>query len=118
MAKTFPQYIKHVKEKYSNPKALNYRTGDGWHGISSAEFLNQVELIALCLINLGLKKGDRVGIHSVPSPYWTIVDIAIMCAGGVSVPIFANISEDNYVYEVTHSELKIMFIDGPELWEV
>lgn len=37
-------------------------------------------------------------------------DLGIMLAGCVTVSIFHNISEEHFVYEVTHSEAKIIFV--------
>lgn len=116
--KTIPDCFQSIKSKFSNPKALNYRSDTGWHAISSEKFYEYVETIGLGLVSLGLKKGDKVGIHAYPSPYWTIVDMAIMSVGCVSVPLFANIAEENYVYESTHSEMKVIFLEGDEQWDM
>ena len=43
-----------------------------------------------------IKKGDRCLILSENRPYWLIADIAIMNAGGVSVPIFTTYSSNDY----------------------
>lgn len=116
--KTFADFLKHIKANFSNPAALNVKDNLEWRHFSTEAYLNLVHDLVLGLVHLGLKKGDRVGILAHPSPHWTIADLAIMAAGCVSVPLFANISEDNFIYEVTQTELKTIFIDGPEQWDV
>jgi long-chain acyl-CoA synthetase len=45
-----------------------------------------------------IKEGDRCLILSENRPYWLISDIAIMNAGGISVPIFTTYSFNDYKY--------------------
>lgn len=113
----FGQLIRYIEAHHSNPKALNIKTEHGWHHISSQEFIYDVKRLAYGLIALGLRRGDKVGILAKPSPYWTIADLAIILAGGISVPIFANISEENMVYQVAHANIRHIFISGLEHWE-
>ncbi len=45
-----------------------------------------------------IKEGDRCLILSENRPYWLISDLAIMNAGGISVPIFTTYSSSDYEY--------------------
>ena len=45
-----------------------------------------------------INEGDRCLILSENRPYWLISDIAIMNAGGISVPIFTTYSSNDYEY--------------------
>ena len=45
-----------------------------------------------------IKEGDRCLILSENRPHWLIADIAIMNAGGISVPIFTTYSSNDYEY--------------------
>jgi long-chain acyl-CoA synthetase len=110
--------VRHVRQNYSNPKALNYRDKNTWHHLSTETFLSHVRQLTLGLVAVGIKKGDRIGIFAFPSPNWTIADIAIMISGGIIVPLFANISEENFVYETKQTESKIIFVDGVDQWNV
>lgn len=102
----------------SNPKAFNTRNAHGWHSLSTKEFLEDVKYVALGLEAIGMQRGDCVGILSNPSTEWTIVDMAIMIAGGVTVPLFANISDENFIYEVNETELSLLFVEGFEQWQM
>ena len=108
---TFAEMLQHVENNYSNPTAFNARGEKGWVSVSTKEFAHNVKMLALALFQLGVKKGTHVGILANPSPYWTIADLAIILCGGVSVPLFANISDENFVYETKETDLKILFID-------
>ncbi len=45
-----------------------------------------------------IKEGDRCLILSENRPYWLMADIAVMNAGGISVPIFTTYSSNDYEY--------------------
>ena len=45
-----------------------------------------------------IKEGDRCLILSENRPYWLMADIAVMNAGGISVPIFTTYSANDYEY--------------------
>lgn len=113
---TIPQVLDYVQNHYSNPKAFNLLARNQWTSISTELFLSQVKLVGLGLMSVGVKRGDPVGILAHPSPYWTIVDFAIMSIGAVSVPLFANVSEENFIFEVAQTNLKVMFVAGHEQW--
>ena len=49
-------------------------------------------------IKLFINEGDRCLILSENRPYWLISDLAIMNAGGISVPIFTTYSPNDYEY--------------------
>lgn len=115
---TFGDVLRHIEATYSNSHALNWRDKEGWHAISTAEMLQEIRALVLGLHQMGLRKGQCVGILANSSPFWTIADMAIMIAGGVTVPLFANISEENFVYEVSQTQLKVIFVEGQEQWEV
>lgn len=115
---TVPELVRLVRKSYTNPKALNEYENGTWKAISSEDYTKKVTNLASYLIAKGLKKGERVGILALPSPYWTIIDLAIICAGGISVPLFANISEENFIHEIEEPEIKIIFVGGgEEQWE-
>ena len=43
-----------------------------------------------------INEGDRCLILSENKPYWLIADLAVMNAGGISVPIFTTYSKNDY----------------------
>ena len=45
-----------------------------------------------------IEEGDRCLILSENRPYWLMTDIAVMNAGGISVPIFTTYSSNDYEY--------------------
>jgi len=59
-----------------------------------------------------LSKGDRCILLSENRPEWLITDIAIMNAGGVTVPLFTTYSEKDYEYILNDCKPKICIVSN------
>jgi long-chain acyl-CoA synthetase len=57
-----------------------------------------------------INEGDRCLILSENRPYWLMTDIAIMNAGGISVPIFTTYSANDYEYILNDCKPSIIFV--------
>ena len=60
----------------------------------------------------GLSKGDRCVLLSENRPEWLIADLAIMNAGGVTVPLFTTYSEKDYEYIIKDCDPKICIVSN------
>lgn len=112
--KTYSELFLHITTNYSNENFLNYLSNGKYKNISIDDFKHKVICLSLALKDLGIQKGDRVGIFANSSPFWLIFDFAILQVGAISVPIFANISSENLNFEIKDSSMKFMFIDSQE----
>lgn len=108
------EILKHLEKKESNPTAFNCQINGKWESLSTEQFLESVKYLALGLRDIGLQPGDRVGLLAEGSPQWSIADFAIMLAGGIVVPLFSTISNDNFIYEVKQTDIKLIFVGGEE----
>jgi long-chain acyl-CoA synthetase len=61
-------------------------------GQSNKEFFEQIRDVSLGLSALGMQEGDRIALVSESRPEWLIVDLAIVTAGGVTVPIYPTLT--------------------------
>ena len=59
-----------------------------------------------------INEGDRCLILSENRPYWLMTDIAIMNAGGISVPIFTTYSASDYEYILNDCKPSIIFVSN------
>ncbi|MBM3590362.1 MAG: long-chain fatty acid--CoA ligase [Alphaproteobacteria bacterium] len=107
--------LAYQRDNFSNSKFLNFKENNEWKTISNHDFFNKAHAFARALKKLGLKKGDVVANYSYQNPIWLIVDFGSILAGGVSVPIFNNISRDNLFYQLQDSKANFIFTDNPEI---
>ena len=61
-----------------------------------------------------INEGDRCLILSENRPYWLMVDISIMNAGGISVPIFTTYSANDYKYILNDCKPSLIFVSNNE----
>jgi len=95
-----------------NPKLYS---GDNKGRFTWSELKERVEAISCGLMAIGLNKGDKAAIMSESSPYWTQVDMALACTGGVSVTIFPTLLIPKVLYIMHDSESRFIFVGNEEL---
>ncbi len=115
---TVIELLHHIERSYDNPNALNSKEDGVWNAVSTVIFLAEVKRLALGLRQLGLKPGDTVAILAPAGPRWSMADLAIIAAGGVTVPLFSNLSQEHFIYEVEQTEAKVIFTAGSEQWHL
>jgi long-chain acyl-CoA synthetase len=111
---TLPQLLLHSARIFGRRNALSFPRKSGWLSFSYAELLERVSYLALGLHDLGIRKGESVGLIAPSSPLWIMVDLAIQIAGGVTVPIFKRISVESFTHEVQDSGMRYLFVGNPE----
>ena len=99
-------------------RALNTKYNGKWLSTTSEEFLEQSNQISRGLLQLGLRKGDKVAIISSNNrTEWCIVDIGVLQIGGIDVPIYPTITAEDYAYIINHSESKFCFVSDQEVFD-
>ncbi len=61
-----------------------------------------------------ITEGDRCLILSENRPYWLIADLAVMNAGGISVPIFTTYSSNDYEYILNDCKPSLIIVSNSD----
>ena len=93
-----------LKEKNNGDDSFSY----SWEVIN-----NRIGILSNYLKNK-ISKGDRCILLSENRPEWLISDIAIMNAGGVTVPLFTTYSENDYKYIINDCNPKVCIVSNIE----
>lgn len=110
----FPYY---QLETYNLEKAFNTKVNGKWESTSSKQFVEQANKVSRGLLRLGIKPGDKVAvISSTNRTEWNILDTALLQIGGINVPIYPTISEEDYKYIFNHAEVEYCFLSDEELF--
>jgi long-chain acyl-CoA synthetase len=80
-------FLKRADQKGDAP-FLGHKAGGKWVTQSWRSAAEHVVLLAEALRAMGLEDGDRVALVSENRPEFCIWDLAIMAAGGVTVPTY------------------------------
>ena len=67
------------------------------------------------VIKENIKEGDRCLLVSENRPEWFVSDLAIMLAGGVTVPAYTTYIEDDYKYLIEDCEPSLVIVSNNEM---
>lgn len=99
-----------INKKYGHKTALRIKKEDGsFKEISFVKLGRRVVSISSALINLGLKKGDRVAILSENRPEWVCAYFGIITCGGIVLPIDAKLTEKEIQFILNDSQARCIF---------
>ncbi|MCE5316172.1 MAG: long-chain fatty acid--CoA ligase [Parachlamydia sp.] len=107
----FSGLLQHIAANHSDSNCLNQVEGGRWRSYATEEMLREIRYLALGLTAAGLPKGACVGLMAFPSPRWTMINLAVILAGGVLVPFFPNVSDENFIFEIDQTGMHWIFVD-------
>lgn len=107
-----PFYKKNFKAK---DDVLSGKEGGKWVKYSIDQYIDAAANISYGLLQLGVQPGDKIATISNNRPEWNFLDMGILQIGAVHVPIYPTISESDYKFILSHSEVKFVFIAGKEI---
>ncbi len=97
------------------PDLFSYRDQTGQYtDVSSEETLRRVRALKYGMRSLGLKEGDKVAILSENRLEWALCDLASLCGGMVSVPVYSTLMSHTVEYILKDCEPKIVFVSSEE----
>lgn len=112
---TIPKLFFKQAGKYGKNKvAMREKEFGIWRPISWGDYFENVKYIALGLISLGLKPGDKVSMIGDNRPEGLWAEIAALCVGGVGVWLFQDSLIEEVKYIIDHSDTKYIFGEGQE----
>jgi long-chain acyl-CoA synthetase len=102
----------------------NYRRNDcisdkengKWISFSTEDVLSTIDKFSLGLLKLGVNPGDKLAIISPNRTEWNFVDLGILQAGCVDVPLYPNIGLSVYEYILNDAQVKYTFVANEDLY--
>lgn len=113
MADTIPDLLKEIKETYPEYPAQYSKDSEGFfHPTTYAELYRQVAELGSGLLDLGIKKGDHVGLISDNRKEWFICDLAILSIGAADVPRGCDSTRQEIAYILGFAECATVFAEN------
>jgi long-chain acyl-CoA synthetase len=88
----------HVSGRFPKPQMIGRCSSGGIKSLSSQELFERVRDLSLGLAAIGIATGDRVAILSESRPEWLMMDLAVLSAGAVTVPIYPTLAAASVRY--------------------
>ena len=112
---TIPKLFLERAKAYGKGKvAMREKEFGIWRPITWHDYLENVKYLALGLVSLGLKDGDKVAMIGDNRPEGLWAEMATLCARGVAVWLFRDCLMDEVKYIVEHSDARFLFGEGQE----
>jgi long-chain acyl-CoA synthetase len=114
-AETLPQLLVERAGRHGHGRVAMRRKEFGvWKRFTWADYLAQVEGVALGLMAIGLERGERVAIVGENDPEWYWAELGAQAAGGVAFGIFSDCTPAEILYYLEHSEAVVVFAHDQE----
>ena len=117
MVETLSQLFLNTIKSYPKDDLLLFKKEGKYVPISTEEFADRVKCFSLGLRDLGLEAGDKLIILSENRPEWVISDVANLCLGGITVPIYTSLIPEQIKYIIDDSDAKIVVVSDQSQWQ-
>ncbi|MGE0757342.1 MAG: long-chain fatty acid--CoA ligase [Pirellulaceae bacterium] len=107
---TLPQLFGERVQRDGHRPALYVREAGTYEGRTWDELGEQARRLAAGLVRCGVQPGDRVVQFSENRYEWIVVDMAILWARAVHVPLHAPLTGPQAAYQIADSGAKVVFL--------
>lgn len=98
--------------------SLTTKYNGKWNKVSTQEYIDMSEKISRALIEMGVQPDEKIALISSTNRYeWNIMDMGILQAGAVNVPVYPTISSEDYNYIFNDAEVTYCFVSDRELYD-
>jgi long-chain acyl-CoA synthetase len=113
-ADTYPKILRLNAREHGSEIALREKDFGLWRVFSWNDYQNRVRDFTLGMVELGLKRGDVIGIMGDNRPDWVAAEIAAHAIGGMSLGMYRESLPEEVLYLLTYGETKIVFAEDEE----
>ena len=98
------------------PVFSNKKNGQ-WEKHYIDEYIEKSSLLSYAFMHLGVQKGEHIALISTGRPEWNYIDMGVQMMGAVLLPIYPTISESEYLYILSHAEVRYLIVEGETLYK-
>ncbi len=117
MDRTF-ELLDRYRDNFIKEDALCTKSNGIWVKYSSKDYIDYSYNFSYGLLDLGIKKGEKIITVSNNRSEWNFVDMGMSLIGAIHVPVFTSLSVDDYQYIIKHSEAKLIIVSDKKLHKV
>lgn len=111
---TIPQLLRQRAAMHGDALALREKEYGIWNPYSWRHYYETARAVALGLLSLGLKPGDRVAIAGENTPEWFYADLGVQMIGAIAVGIYPTNPWVELQYIVRHSGARVVITGDQE----
>jgi long-chain acyl-CoA synthetase len=100
----------HVMGRFQNATVVGSARGGAVRSVTGKEFFEGVRDLSLGLSALGMDPGERVAIMAESRPEWLSVDLAVLAAGSIPVPVYPTLAAAQVRYILQDSAATVAVV--------
>lgn len=113
-ADTYPKMLRLNAKEHGSEISLREKDFGLWRVFTWDDYQNRVRDFALGMVELGLGRGDVIGIIGDNRPDWVSAEIAAHAIGAMSLGMYRESLAEEVVYLLTYGETKLVFAEDEE----
>ncbi|MCC8967984.1 long-chain fatty acid--CoA ligase [Bradyrhizobium sp. Pear76] len=113
-ADTFPKILRLNAREHGKEIALREKDFGLWREFTWNDYQARTHDFALGMIELGLGRGDVVGIIGDNRPDWVAAEIASHAIGAMSLGLYRDVLDEEASYLLTYGEARLVFAEDEE----
>ncbi|OGP52967.1 MAG: hypothetical protein A2Y65_05325 [Deltaproteobacteria bacterium RBG_13_52_11] len=112
---TWPKVLTYNYDKYgSKRRAMRHKHYGIWQPYTWKDYYLNVKYLALGLLSLGFKPGDKVIIIGDNAPQWYYAELAAQAIHGVSVGVYSDLTPPEIQYIAKNAEARFAIVEDQE----
>jgi long-chain acyl-CoA synthetase len=113
-ADTYPKLLRLNAREFGGEIALREKDLGLWKPFTWNDYQTRVQDFALGMVELGLVRGDVIGIIGDNRPDWVAAEIATHAIGGLSLGLYRDVLDEEAAYLLNYGEAKLVFAEDEE----
>src|SRR4051794_29670626 len=113
-ADTYPKLLRLNAREHGGEIALREKDFGLWRVLTWNDYQTRVHDFALGLIELGISKGEVIGIIGDNRPDWVAAEIASHAIGAMSLGLYRDVLDEEAAYLLSYGEAKVVFAEDEE----
>ncbi|MGM4997246.1 long-chain fatty acid--CoA ligase [Tardiphaga sp. 538_B7_N1_4] len=113
-ADTYPKLLRLNAKEHGQEIALREKDFGLWREFTWNEYHARVKDFTLGMVELGIARGDVIGIIGDNRPDWVAAEIAAHAIGGMSLGLYRDVLDEEAAYLLNYGEAKIVFAEDEE----
>ena len=116
---TIIDFVEKYTHEYSELTFLREKVDGVWTETNFRETREEAYKIGAGLLQLGLKKGEKVSLLSQGRNLWITSELGILYVGGVNVPLSIKLTEStDLLFRIQHSESRYVIVSEQQLGKI
>ncbi|SEI18855.1 long-chain fatty acid--CoA ligase [Tardiphaga sp. OK245] len=113
-ADTYPKLLRLNAKEHGSEIALREKDFGLWREFTWNDYHARVKDFTLGMVELGIARGDVIGIIGDNRPDWVAAEIAAHAIGGMSLGLYRDVLDEEAAYLLNYGEAKIVFAEDEE----